>query len=505
MNSVSVTAIRVQTKILGATLLIAATVFGYAPVSAAPAVSRPASDTERLVLAICREDSSLSAWVSRDQLRLESRLGITYDGVVNKSLIAHGLPDQVKTGIIAGTIQYETAIDPLEDNYRLLTLKCTQPEYEQQFYLRDGKLILPSSYHIRNWPRFVTEHFEFIVADSSLLNEFSTARLEEFFSEMATKLDFTEQELQTFEHNKIQYLLCRDPEQVREVTGYESRGMYELASDRIVTCFKCHYHELVHLLINFKLRRLPLFTHPLLQEGIAVAWGGRGGKEPHVLAELGTFLVRSGMAEIEEVLSYDGFNGTHPSISYPISGVFCNYLIQQEGLDQFLALYRDYSGSQDRVASMDLNDRFRELNDSWSQFVSSSVADYAITLPAESDGLKEIYRSDDLSCSSNTDCYLINCSDTVFLGARPELSELEGDRITTLFGQRRYNGEKYAIIAGPQEIQLYNLYTDNLIANLVCAFRAETDQIAAVDGRYSFQIKKAILPDLPAILAEMTR
>ncbi len=93
----------------------------------------------------------------------------------------------------------------------------------------------------------------------------------------------------------------------------------------------------------------------------------------------------------------------------------------------------------------------------------------------------------------------------MLLGADASLARYESQKFFELFGARKYKGEKYALIAGPQEIQVYNLYTDNLIANLVCSFRTGLESVPYEDGYYRFEIRKSVLPDLSDLLRRRSK
>ena len=147
--------------------------------------------------------------------------------------------------------------------------------------------------------------------------------------------------------------------------------MYILAYDFIVTTFNAHYHELLHLLINYKLQKLPLFTHPFLQEGCAVAFGGRGGKEPNVILNIGLFLNNSEMLNYNSLLTKQDFYQVDISLSYPLSGLYNLFLFNQLGLEEYLKMYKKCSGSSDEVEKMKIQTKDLPAMVKWQEFVNS--------------------------------------------------------------------------------------------------------------------------------------
>jgi hypothetical protein len=59
-----------------------------------------------------------------------------------------------------------------------------------------------------------------------------------------------------------------------------------------------------------------------------------------------------------------------------------------------------------------------------------------------------------------------------------------------IFGDKKYNGEKYLMIANESEISIYNLFTNNLIANYVMSFAVPQQSVPQKDGYFRFKVKK---------------
>ncbi len=433
--------------------------------------------------ALCRNSLRLTEFIDTTELKLCARLGIQYDEIDTKFLISQDLDSLIKTAVISGQYQHAVDISPLNESFQKVTLSLPDLQFSRDFYFKGGKWILPSTYFSSKWQRFESEYFRFIVSDSCTMLTYCADDLEHFFTTTAALLGYTEKQLETIRRNKIEYLLCRDSKEVSKLTGYENRGMYELPSDRIITCYQAHYHELVHLMGNFKLQQLPLWTHPLLQEGIAVALGGRGGLAPSVVAEMAAYLVESGMASVSDLLPAEGFNQVHNTINYPVSGLYCKFLLEQIGAEQFFKLYRKYSGSSSQLRKMNIVSTDIPNDSLWSDFVTETSLEHLIDLNETDSGFVEVYRDSTLVVAENGHKLLFQVSGKVLIGGNEEFTDYRNAAILESFGGLKYRGEKYGIIVDSAEIKIYDLYTGNLIANLVSAFRIPAENVP-YDGRY---------------------
>jgi hypothetical protein len=195
--------------------------------------------------------------------------------------------------------------------------------------------------------------------------------LERFLQRSAALLQLSKADLKVLAREKLIYVLCKDEDEIERLTGYRTRGMYLLPYDYVVTTYSCHYHELLHQLINFKLRSLPLYTHPFLQEGFAVAFGGRGGVAPQTIFQSGVFLNKSGFADYRELFVASDFLQQDASMTYPLSGLYVRFLFERFGTQRFLELYRAYSGSSDIMKQMVLRASDLPSTQVWEKFIDS--------------------------------------------------------------------------------------------------------------------------------------
>lgn len=471
-------------QLLGAVLWLAVA-------TGAPAVLTPAA-AEDFIQRLCRNDEGIAALIDPAEMAQAEKLGIEYEGVVCKSLIGHDLDPAIKAAVVNGSLQYRLEIEALEDPYVKLTLQCERPQYTREFFFRNGKFIAPAVYYTRGWKQVESTHFRFVVSDSAQPHPYCVAQLEAFFTQAAQVLELDEAQVNRIAREKIEYVLCRDEREVAKLTGFESRGMYEVAGDRIITHYPCHYHELVHLLVNVKLQRLPLYTHSFLQEGLAVALGGRGGIAAPVSDELGTFLLTSGTIDYRDLLTMKGWNETHASLSYPASGTYNRFLIETFGMSKYLALYRRFSGTAEQVAELSMEPGRLPDSELWWKWIAGHSSRPLIDTAETAAGFVEFRRDTVMTLWQDSTRYLIECRDTVLIGGDSSATTPVSLKFREVFPEREYRGERYLILASKEEVQIYNLYTEELIANLVGSLRLPPVTTAVGEGRYRFAVKKTV-------------
>ena len=65
------------------------------------------------------------------------------------------------------------------------------------------------------------------------------------------------------------------------------------------------------------------------------------------------------------------------------------------------------------------------------------------------------------------------------------------------YPKNKYNGERYLIRINDSEIAVYNLYTNNLIANYVSGFTLDMKPVPKENDLYTFCINKKIFDEFP--------
>jgi hypothetical protein len=270
--------------------------------------------------------------------------------------------------------------------------------------------------------------------------------------------------------------------------------MYLLAYDAVASVYPCHFHELSHLLMNLKLRRLPLYTHPFLQEGFAVAAGGRGGIGVHSLFPMSVYLERSGTMDYTQLCLRQEFKQNDASLTYPVSGLYNYFLLREWGIQNYLSFYRNYSSSD--IDSVIIDTTLLPPRSRWNAFLDSVQQSPAVV--SSYSGLKifaKLISSDSSSISTNGIYYYFKLKSYLRLykaGISPiNIPGALGDVVP----DQPYRGEKYLLMADSNEIRIYNRWTGTLIGSLVASFTMSPLPLWKHNGYYEFYVRKELFEE----------
>ena len=218
---------------------------------------------------INNNQNDLSNYIQPGSLQKSKRLGINYEGIKNKFLISYDIDESIKEKINKGEISYQITEKELNDNYKKITFKTDGIDFTKEFFFQNNLLVDPSSFYTNSWKTKESKFFRIFISEPSQFNDYSMQQLDAFVETMLDLLKVEQPERELLEKEKIDYILCRNEKEIEEISGFNTRGIYILAYDQIITTYNCHFHEIAHLLINFKLKNLPLYTLPFFQEGFA--------------------------------------------------------------------------------------------------------------------------------------------------------------------------------------------------------------------------------------------
>lgn len=449
----------------------------------------------QFINAIINESDSLGNFVDAEELQISIRLRISYEGIKNKFLISYEIPKQIIEEIKNKKVDYSLNIEQLDDEYSILHFEVQKMNYKMSYYFKNNYLISPPYFFYKEWEKIESGHFIFYISDPEYFNQYSVNRLEEFISDIFSVLNYAKDEIQQLKEEKIIYILCKDENEIEKLTGYKARGMLNLAYDYVITTFNCHYHELLHLLMNYKLKNLPLYTHPFLQEGFAVAFGGRGGKEPEVIRNLGYFIAESNFFDYKELLRSDEFRNFDVSMSYPLSGLYNDFLIRQIGIDNYLKLYLKYS--VDKIDGLNiLQDDLPSEND-WHKFINDPNKCEQIKVDFEEEKFQILIEDSSYVLKEDRESYLIKTDGNILISIPEREKNYYSKIFKEFYPKRPYNGEKYLIRINDSEIAVYNLFTNNLIANYVSGFTIDMKPVPKENDLYTFCINKKIFDEFP--------
>lgn len=450
-------------------------------------------DAEQFIQALISSGGNPEAHIDSTALTVANRLGIQYQGAPVKFLIQYDLDPSIKRALRAGDLARELEIEPLADGYSQLKILVPSREYEQTFYFRGKQLSSPADYYTRHWQQTESKYFHFRISDSSDFNSYAAGLLDAFTDSLINRLQYSGEKRELLQKKKIIYLLCHNTDEMKDITSFESRGIYLLANDYIVSTFNNHQHEVAHLLINFKLQKLPLYTHPLFQEGFACAMGGRGGKSPQVINEIGAFLQQSGFLKYSEIISLQQFQDNNPSLSYPLSGIFNRFLLDSWPLKKYLAFYRKHSGTNTRHRGRTLT--LSQLPDSseFMNYLSEFNQTAQVTFPEIPDA-QPILSGDWGKIWESESNYIFRLKGGIRLTPPTPFKHFNSQEFAEIFPDTPYRNEQYLLEMTADEVKLFNLYSATLDAFYSNGLSTEIRQIKNTDDMFEFAISKDIFP-----------
>ncbi len=441
--------------------------------------------------ALIFDNAEITDYVNKDELVKSKRLSITYTGIKNKFLIGNELPDEIKDGVRSGKYKYESSEKLIEDGFTEITFKCTDANYTKIYYFNDG-FVTVSTYKTRNWTKQESKYFNFRIQEPIYFNDYCVKRLDEFVDLVADTLGFTISEKRILEKEKIDYIFCTDENEVEKLTGYKAKGMAMLGSDEVITFYQTHFHEVAHILINFKLKTLGLYTLPFFMEGFAVALGGRGGMAPRVVTDIGYYLQQTGTLTYDSILTYNGFFSNDGSMTYPVAGLYNSFLLSELGGEKYLDLYKKVNGNLEYV---------KGISSSQINFLEIVKFNHYLT-KYNDDKLMYVDEKDTISTELN-----IKASNGNFVISGDYVKFFTKDKYSVGFGElltfEKYYSRKfselyqtnkvcyfkYFILTNENEISIYNLWNDEMIYSYSSGLSVEPVNIPSINGYYIFFIK----------------
>lgn len=317
----------------------------------------PDSVFHAYIRAVLAEDwpAAESLWLP-EEVVLSRRLEIGFTGMPLKVDCASPLQEH-RVALAGGAITY-TVIDSITTDTlaaKIIEIRSGTAALRHTYLLvptQVGWRLTSPIFHLtRSWPELGTRFVTIRCPDESMLNDHALVALDQFIDSLGTLLYFEPRHWIRLGEERIEYYLA-DRDAIKSLTGYEAHGMTYLPLDAVLSSHLPHEHELTHALMNFRLRDISMYTLPALQEGIAVSYGGRWGKAPGVIMNLGAFVLKSEIMAVDDILTYDGFNSDASDLSYALGGLFSRCLIESIGFPKFAILYRRLSGPQQYVRNL---------------------------------------------------------------------------------------------------------------------------------------------------------
>ncbi len=426
-----------------------------------------------------RSQIDLSKFINEESLKLSNRLDIHYEGVKNKFLLSYEIDPVIIFEIKNNNLRYNLTATELKDNFLKIDFNVPTKNYSKTYYFKNNLLVSPVLYFSKDWRIFLSKYFRVKVSNPALFNEYSLRKLDDFVDTMIKLLQIDVDRVKLLENEKITYILCKDDNEIKTVSGFETRGIYILAYDEVITTFNTHFHELSHLLMNFKLQNLQLYTLPFFQEGFAVAAGGRGGIGRNILLNIGYFLEKSGYIKFNSILTKQDFMSENASMTYPSAGLYNYFLISSYGINSYINLYLKYSGASKMVNELDTSKIFLPPLQVYEKF----LRDFSDKLTIK------------INKPDNDDYYHFKVRTNLLLSTKDKIKNYVSKKFMELFPNIDYQGQKYLITADKNEVNIYNLYTNSLIASYNMGFTIGAESVPIEDGYFSFYVKKDVFDE----------
>ncbi len=454
-------------------------------------------EAKLFINALLRDSDNLQEFVEVTELSLSKRLGISYPNSKNKFLISNEFEFSVKEKILNGKVKYKYQTKKLKPNYSQLIIEVPKEKVKLEYFFYNTKLISKPFYYSTNWKKISSKYFIFHVSDTTLINKYSISNLDAFVDKMLSVLNCNNSEIQKLEREKIHYFLCKDKTDIKQLTNYSARGLYFIPFDYIISTFNSHYHEIAHLLMNYKLKSVKLYTLPLLQEGFAVAYGGRGGKEPNVILEMGRFLIESNFLNYDLLLSKKEFYQFDASMTYPVAGLYVKFLINSLGISEFINLYRHYSTTIDSINTISINSTKLPTQEKWEEFVHQQSGTNFIHISNidEQSCATPLYSDSNSSICETENEYIFRVKNSISIRVNENSENYSSKLFRDLFPKRKFQNEKYIIMANSDEVSVYNFYTNSLMAKYVKGFSAKGKSVMQKKGYFYFSIKKSLFDE----------
>lgn len=471
-------------------------------------------------------DIASDMWMPK-AIERSSRFGITYTDIVLKadcnSPIIRNL-DELGSKLGAPVRGYEALDD--EVWYQLEYSSVLGSALLSHYYYMERRgdwfwLGYAQDFYSAEWPIVESKYFR-IRTDAGVekyLGAATLAEADQFVETMASQLGISDDMLTRVADEKIEYFYCSSDSVVEQLTGFLVKGTLDLASNDIITADFPHFHELTHLLVNIRLGEMPLYTLPLMREGMAVNLAGRWGKHPAALMDLALFLYREELVIFDSILTMDGFgHETGADIAYPVAGLFSGFLIDRLGMEQFLQVYLRTSGEFDYVndlsvkqiqeifvGAIGVND-WTELKTDFDKYLDDWSENEMVAMPGAGDNGKKLIDEDRVVVRDVGDWIAFEFSGES-AERPPEGNFIFGKKndqtghVSALFESQYgvtqpFEGYRFGVRFDKNEIGLYDYTTNLLVAKYIWGITPSDDYYDDDKNKIGVRFRKSMFRDL---------
>jgi len=460
-------------------------------------------------------------------LERSSRFGITYTGIPLRvdavSPIIRYL-DQGRTQPILPIKDYKLL--PGGNWYRLQYSDIYDGQLVTYYYFAQKSgdwywLNYPQDYYAADWPVVESDFFRVHVHPDvqPYLNPAALREVDAFVVAMTDSLLISKESLEEIRSGKIEYFYCPSDSVVRDITGFLSKGQLDLNSNDIISSTFPHFHELTHLLVNIRLREVPLFTLPLLREGIAVRYGGRWGKTASTLLDLAVYLRRENFVSVDSLLTMRGFDSEATAdLVYPEAGLFSAFLLDKLGLNRYFDLYLQLSGHFDQLQALTadsvrnaiiastefknwetLSRKFTEFSDKYLEKSQAAapgrlkkgktiLAEDRVTVMTDKDWVSFNFVYDS-TMRGPSGCLMFH-RDSALLNHQSSLFESHYE------GVEEFQGFRFGIRFDRNEAGMYDYATNQLVAKYIWGITPSDEYLDTTAHTVALKVRRSLFHDL---------
>lgn len=454
-----------------------------------------------------------------------NRLGITYRDIPYKYDCMSPLLQNMAV-IRDGSASWTTTQTMLGPQHHKIILKIHTPESTvsyDYFFLNDstGTHLIPRFWlHLNNLNIVKTRYFDVFYRNESQINDFALFDLDQYIELTLMKLGASKEMLEALKERRMEIYLAETENEVSELLGFSSRGMFFAPSDIIISRYLPDYHELALFALSYTQDDLGLYAAPFIKRGLACSFGGRFGQTKEVMPQIANFTLANDIFALEDVLTIDDFHTKIGSIdfSYPLSLGLVETLTEKYDITGTLKLLSDLSGSMIDVAGWTTDDIKAVMTDftgkTWSEIEAYSKEKTASDpFPNLKPGITP--GSGQTVFESGTAEYLVRITHNegwynVKLTPYSPDTRIEGTIVikgrvgnthdefksflwNEQFPDMPYINQLYSIRYNPDEIGVYDYLTNRLVAKYVSSF--DDGNKLVNEGEMSFRFSENVLRD----------
>lgn len=474
-------------------------------------------------------NDAIEYWSLLDRTRTEE-LKIEYIGCPVKLEVGSPLWQYIDE-IRAGEAEYRVSListsrDFAQIKYSIIT--ATDTVWGMQYALLTGlsqpRLVSPTHVYSDSWEQEQTDFIRLRYRDNKLYSPLAGELADDFIRETASILGVSNEKMLILETLKLNGFLCGTYGEVSQMAGEEGLGAFVKSYDGVVSKYFPPYNELARFMVVYANDNLPPATLPLLEHGTATFLGGRWGRSAQVLSALGSYLYQNDLVNLDTLITAASFKTFHsnPDFAYPLAGLFCEFLFNKLGREEYFRLYREMSGDVDRVNAITSADFKQAVTASTGLPWDALVEEFKSWLPendyggmsagASTEGelryesglkgvLVRIFEAPD---AYNVVAELDSPDIKAAVLLRQRMSDEYGSFLfEDQFPDTLYDDYHYGILFSTQEAGTYSYLSNVITGKYISMMTGDEPIYDSETGGVRFRIDKALLPPLGDFVLHM--